>query len=441
MSGGVSVSTTVGNVGGFAITLALVGALISGAQGAVTPNADGIVPLTGQASTTSAGVAAPDYSRAPTGSESTSASGTLTIGLRPTDPVGQAITSAAGFTSASSSNVTANITGQEAAFSPGTVIQGAGTAGSASTTAAGTAAPTVTIPISGLAAAFAAGTLAPDQSAGIDTAIFSGIGSVASLTSTVALAGIASTSGQGTVVTSGDEFIAVSGQATTSAAGTLFCDKQFPISGVQSTSAVGTLGAPGQAALTGVQASVTAGQLFTTGDRSFALSGQSITTAHGITFASSLAFVFGQQLAGGTGIIGDQIKSLSGLAASVGQGSFGFIVEDLALDGWVGPQKLANKKKKIQKDPADVEAENAAQARVRLRDQIAGGMAKPQADIPKPGIKPSENPPADTAKDTSDDEIVKAYLEFAEQESDNVLKAVSQLIEVLNASPLDSEKR
>jgi hypothetical protein len=102
--------------------------------------------------------------------------------------------------------------------------------------------------------------------------------------------------------------------------GNVGIDKSFPLVGQAISVAQQSMGAPGGAALTGVEMSISTGSMFTTNDRDVALTGQAIAVQQGITFASSLGFAIGQQLTIAAQEIGPRVVSLTGLSINVSQG-------------------------------------------------------------------------------------------------------------------------
>jgi hypothetical protein len=320
MSGGQGFTAEAGSLGR-ALTVALAGAAITASAGLVSANNSGVVALIGESTTVAQETIAPSWGQALTGSASTSAAGTITLNLRPTDIVGQAITPSAGTVTASGNGVTVNITGEEITSAQGNVQGGyAFLSGGASTGEQGSYVLSLTLPITGIEATCSAGSIQSTGQDAVDTLLTASQGTP-TLTLEVPISGSAITSAAGTVVVSADAFIALTGEASTSAAGTLEYNKQEPLTGSSITSQQNPVGAPGGASLTGSAVTVSAGDVFTTNDRSFALTGESITAQDGTTFASPVCFVDGQEVVSGLGIIGDQSASLTGVGSAVQAGT------------------------------------------------------------------------------------------------------------------------
>lgn len=324
MAGGQSFTGGQGSVGR-AITIALVGIAIAAAQGTTTANTDGTVALVGQEIAASGNGSAvlqnvwASYERSPTGQEITSTAGTLTLVSTPTGITGQAVTSAAGIATAAGQDLTVNISGSEFDAVQGSVNIGpTQISGQVSTSAAGTAPPNSTIALTGVAATFAQGLVAAGLEAD-DTFIQSSHGNVVQ-SHDVALAGSELVAAAGTVAPTGDIALPLTGEATTSAAGSLGFGYEFPLTGEAITSARGAFGAPGTGVLSGQEVAVQAGDVFLDDDRSYALTGAAITSAAGNAVTSYLAFVIGQELdiqQQGLGpraveLTGEQINSAAG---------------------------------------------------------------------------------------------------------------------------------
>lgn len=302
-----------------AVTIALIGSAIAVSQGAVSANSNGSVALTGTEITSAQQTIAPSWSQALTGSASTPAAGTLTLIINPSTSAGQAITTGSGTVSASGNSVTVNITGSESTFAQGNVQGGfAFLSGAESTSAAGTAVPSLTVAITGSESACAQGSVGPAQDAD-DTLITGGIGNTAPAMS-LALIGAEIATAQGALTVTGDITLALTGEESTSDTGTVSPDPFFDITGLQITSQQETLGAPGTAALTGSEITVTTGVVFTTEDRDVALTGAQMTAVDGITFASSLAFPTGLGIESLAQSIGPRGADLVGESISANQG-------------------------------------------------------------------------------------------------------------------------
>lgn len=199
------------------LTVPLLGQSSVMGQGLITPNADGTVPLVGTAIASAQGSVAAPNSIPLTGSASTSAAGSLGVTLRPTDPVGQVTTSAAGFVSIAANNVTVNISGSEIQSGQGVVDAMPILSTQVTTSASGTVVPVITIPLFGLVGALSQGALGIGQDPD-DTAILSASGT-ATVTQSIPLLGTAITGATGTLSITGDVFQPLTGSASTSAAG------------------------------------------------------------------------------------------------------------------------------------------------------------------------------------------------------------------------------
>lgn len=340
---------------GLAVTVALVGSASTLAQGAATPNADGTVPLTGQASAVSTGVVSPEWPQVLSGVSIASGSGTLTLTIRPTDISVPTIASSAGTVVAEGAGGSVHLSGQEITSSPGDVVGGyqfiTGIASTPAQTAPGI---DLSISISGQAVSCSLGTVSPNQDA-VDSLIESFIGN-ATPSMTVALSGSGLTGSQGAVTITWDSFIALTGAESTGQTGTITHEESFPISGESITSAQYNVGAPGGATLTGSAVSVIAGSVFTDNDRTYAITGQSITAQDGITFASSLAFAIGQQLDSSLQGIGPREATLSGISISVDQGAVSIpVVESVSTvtGGWPVPPRKKRRYEKPKQDEID----------------------------------------------------------------------------------------
>lgn len=311
MAGGQAITASTGSVG-LSVTVALVGIAIAASQGVVSANNEGFVALSGQSVTVSQQTIEPTLSLALTGIGITSSQGTLTLNLRPTDIVGQAITLSQGTVSAVGDGVTVNLSGVEITSAQGFVQGGVqAISGQAITSAQGTPALDLSVPISGLEITSSQGSVGPSQDAD-DVFMTISQGTVSPALS-LALTGQAITSAQGAVGVTGDVTLELTGQAITSASGTLEYNKQEPLTGLQITSEQYPMGAPGGAALTGIEITVSAGEVFTTSDRTAALTGQAITSAQGLMFASALAFVDGLEITVSAQEIGPRTVTISGL--------------------------------------------------------------------------------------------------------------------------------
>ncbi len=294
------------------ISIALVGIALAVSVGSISPNNDGFVPLTGSSVSTAQETIAPSWSQALTGSAGTGSAGTITLDLRPTNIVGQVLTSASGTIIASGDGVTVNISGVEATFFTGDVINGGQqTTSQVVTSTAGTASPVLELPLTGSSVTVEQGLTGPDQAADDVYATFSQ-GTPVSLFE-VALEGAEFTSSVGDVAVTGDVTETLKGAESTAAAGSLEYNKQEPLTGSVATFAQEPIGAPGFASLSGIEVTTTAGNVFTTNDRDYALTGVSMTISEGSTFASPLAFVEGALLLLEIQDIGPREVTLSGV--------------------------------------------------------------------------------------------------------------------------------
>lgn len=312
MAGGQGFTASAGSLGR-TLTIALVGTAVACSQGSVSPNNEGIVPLVGSQTTLAQQTIAPSWEQALTGSESTSAAGTVSPSLVPTQITGQSITGAQGIVTPLGSSVTVNITGEEFTAAAGTLTGGTQfITGSESTSAAGTMTYGLALPITGIESACGQGAVSAAQEAD-DAFIASGIGNVAQ-SAEIPLVGSVATTAQGTLTITSDAESALTGSAITSEAGSLGYGEEFPLSGSEITSAQQSMGAPGGATLTGSVVTVSAGDVFTTNDRSFNLTGQSMTAQDGLAVTSYLAFVTGQELTVSAQEIGPRGAVLAGEA-------------------------------------------------------------------------------------------------------------------------------
>lgn len=378
MAGGQSFTASAGNLGR-AVTIALVGAVISASAGTLTPNTSGDVPLTGQAATFSQTAPTPDYSRALTGSEITASAGTITLNLRPTDITGQAITTAAGVVTAEGSSVTVNISGVEATFGQGEVDGGSQfPTGSVIASAQGTCAVDLSFPLTGQEMTSGSGTISPAQEAD-DTYIQSSQGTAAPASS-IALTGVEMTTAAGDVGVTGDVTLELTGESVTTEAGTIGIDEAFGLSGVSATFAQQNMGAPGGATLTGVEIVSTAGDVFTTNDRTFALTGQEITSAAGTTFASPLAFVTGQELTVSAQEIGPRVVALIGVEISASQGRV--LPPEVVIDTGGGWPTHHKKRKKKRHHDEEMPAEEAVVLAPEI-SQAKESVAKAEINVEK----------------------------------------------------------
>jgi hypothetical protein len=296
------------------LTLALSGAAITAGQGSISPNLDGAVPLVGESVAANIQTIAPNVSKALTGSAVTVFIGDVTLTINPSTTAGQVITPATGTVVAEGAGgVTANLSGVEASFEQGSVASsGTGLSTEAITPAAGTAAPSTTLAITGEAITASQGTVFSGQDAD-DTYILSSLGTVVQSIS-VELEGDEITSAQGSVAVTGDDLQALTGEAATPAAGTVAPVVAVAIAGVSASFAQENMGAPGGASLSGAEIVATAGNVFLDGDRTFALTGQSVSVLDGQAVTSYLAFATGQELTLTQQTIGPYSAALSGVS-------------------------------------------------------------------------------------------------------------------------------
>jgi hypothetical protein len=293
------------------VTVALVGAGITSDLGSVNPNSDGTVALTGASIAASQGTPTLSWEQALSGSEITSADGSLTPSLLMPALTGQALTPGTGTVSASGNSVTVNITGIEFDATLGQISSGETLiTGTESVAGAGTVVPSWEVALTGSEFTSTTGQIAPDQGA-VDVYIASASG-VATANADIALVGSSVTVEQGDAEPSADADIPLTGIEITSAAGTIEIDESFPIVGQSVTAEQSNIGAPGYAALSGAEITVTAGEVFTTDDRSTALTGQSVSVLDGLAVTSYLAFVTGEELTISAQEIGPKGVELSG---------------------------------------------------------------------------------------------------------------------------------
>jgi hypothetical protein len=326
-SNGQEATFSQGSISTAEMTLALLGEAITSAAGIATANSAGNVELLGSAVSMAQQTIAPTLSMAATGEAATSDHGSVSVISMPTQINFSTLTGGTGtLVAVGGGDVTVNITGEEFTAVTGNVDSGGqALTGAATTSAHGTAAPVVTVPLSGEGAALVAGNIAPEQFAD-DTLIESASGTAAPGFS-VALTGEAVTCAQESVEVTGDDSQALTGEAATASAGTAPPVVSVPLTGQQFSGAQYNVGAPGGATLTGAAATFSAGEVFTVNDREFALTGASMTAQDGAMFSSPLAFVAGQELTVGQADIGPINVALTGEAITVGQGALTAPVE------------------------------------------------------------------------------------------------------------------
>lgn len=197
--------------------------------------------------------------------------------------------------------------------------------GSASSSAAGTLAPSHSGDLSGQAATASAGTLAPSHSQ--------------------ALAGSAVTASAGTLIGSKDAVLA--GQAATAAAGTVAPEHAQALSGQAATASAGTITytAGVAAALTGQEATASAGTVAP--EHAQALTGQAATAAAGtITFQSDTAVnvaLGGEAASASAGTLApSHTQALSGEAVSASAGTLSYTSETLLEVALTGQSMAAD---------------------------------------------------------------------------------------------------
>lgn len=301
------------------LTIGLTGQGIVSEHGTVSANNNGIVALTGQAITAEHGIPPVGWGQPLTGQAVSSAQQTPAITIRPTDISLPALTLSQGIVNAVGQGVTVHISGEESTFFTGNVASGGQlVSGIASSALQGTPVVVRTMPLTGEGMVSAIGLVAPSQEAD-DTYIASFSGLLGQQTQ-VQLLGESIFAGEGDFLPNSDKTAALSGAASTAAAGSVGFSESFALTGVQSDSAQHPFGAPGYGALTGAAVSVVAGDLFVTNDREFALTGQAMAASAGATFASPLAFVAGETM----NIVGQEIgprgATLEGLSILSRQG-------------------------------------------------------------------------------------------------------------------------
>lgn len=341
---------------GLAVTIALVGALITSGQGVANPNSDGVVALTGSATTVSSGAVSPEWPQALSGSVVTSANGTLTLTLRPTDISLPALTASAGTVTASGSGASAHLSGEEASFDTGSVGSGYQFISGLSVSGAQTAPSiSVTLPLSGVEFTSSHGVVSPNQDA-VDSLITSEIGNTTP-SMAVSLSGSEIAGSQGTVSITGDAQIALTGSESTGQTGAVVHEESFSLSGQSFSSVQYSVGAPGGASLSGAEIIVTAGVIHTDNDRTYAITGQAITAQDGAAVVSSLAFAIGQQLDSGLQGIGPRTAALSGLVISAAEGAVSIpVVEAVSTvtGGWPLPPRKKRRDEKPIQDEIDL---------------------------------------------------------------------------------------
>lgn len=314
MAGGQSASFAQGSVGK-GITIALVGIAVTVSAGTVNPNIDGSVALTGQSVAIQQGTIGVSVPRALTGAEVTTARGTVGPVITPTMITGQAISIAQGFVSAAGESVTVNLSGLEVTVDQGDFSVGYSLVGQAVTVSSGTAAPGTTIPITGLSVAVSAGTIFPGIEAD-DTFVQTSSGTIGT-SREVAITGVE------VVVSQGDlaNFPVLVGEEIPVTLGTFGLEREVALTGASVTVEQSSFGAPGSVALVGQVVTVGQGDVSLTGDKTVALSGESVSIDLGTTFASSLAFVFGETVFAAAQEIGPRGVELTGVEVVVGQGN------------------------------------------------------------------------------------------------------------------------
>jgi hypothetical protein len=317
---GQTITSAQGSISAVAGAVTLTGAAITGEQGTTTPNSNGTVALTGSASTLAQGSPALDTSKAATGSEATSEDGDLAPNLFPTNINFPTLTLSTGTVEREGGgDVTVHISGNEFTAGSGVVDSGGQPlTGQASTSAAGTATPSVTTAISGESMTADIGSITPEQLAD-DTYIASTAGSTVG-SMTVPLVGSEATAEQGELIVTGDEEMALAGSEVTSATGTLTPSVSAAVTGSEFLGEQNAIGAPGFVALTGSLILVSAGDVFTTNDRDLALTGESMTAQDGSCFASPLAFVTGASMTIEQAQIGERTFALTGSEVTVSAG-------------------------------------------------------------------------------------------------------------------------
>jgi hypothetical protein len=317
---GQSITSAQGSISAVAGAVTQTGSAITGEQGTTTPNSNGTVALTGSASTLAQGSPALDTSKAATGSEATSEDGDLAPNLFPTNINFPTLTLSTGTVEREGGgDVTVHISGNEFTAGSGVVDSGGQPlTGQASTSAAGTATPSVTTAISGESMTADIGSITPEQLAD-DTYIASTAGSTVG-SMTVPLVGSEATAEQGELIVTGDEEMALAGSEVTSATGTLTPSVSAAVTGSEFLGEQNAIGAPGFVALTGSLILVSAGDVFTTNDRDLALTGESMTAQDGSCFASPLAFVTGASMTIEQAQIGERTFALTGSEVTVSAG-------------------------------------------------------------------------------------------------------------------------
>jgi hypothetical protein len=294
------------------VTVALVGAVVTSDAGNVNPNSDGTVALSGAAVTLNQGTVSPEWPQSLSGSEITSAPGSVAPLSSPPTLTGQVGALSTGTVSASGNSVTVHISGIDFEVALGQVTSGETLiTGSESVVGAGTAVPSWEVALTGSELTSTTGQIAPDQGA-VDVYISASAG-VASANADVALVGGSITVEQGDIEPSADADIPITGIEITSAAGTIDIDKSFPITGQAFTAEQNNIGAPGYAALAGAEITSSAGSVFLDGDRSVAITGESVSVLDGLAVTSYLAFVEGLELTASSQEIGPKSVDLSGV--------------------------------------------------------------------------------------------------------------------------------
>jgi len=281
--------------------------------------------LDGEEIAVESGTAVPDRSVALSGSASTSGIGTGIPGITPTTLITQLIQPAAGtlvYTLPGAADVTVNINAGEmeinsfiGSVQPTTALTTQAITSALQSFAAVSNTPTDSL--LGQSVTTAMGSVTAQQDVE-DTYISSNIGSVV-FTMVTALTGVAAATGQGSVATSGDVALALTGEDFDSAIGDLTDSYEFALTGLEmlGEQTDDNFGLPLIIELSGAQALVEAGTVYLDNDRAFPLIGSSTAAVQGTLPVFVNAFVNGEFIATEQETIGPKTVELTGESVSV----------------------------------------------------------------------------------------------------------------------------
>lgn len=316
--------------------IALSGQAIASSGGLVFPNNGGTIPLVGTSATVTTGSVLIPQSQALTGLASTASAGTVGPVLTPTVSAGQVITSAMGSATASgSSPIDVHLSGVEAQWSQGTVSEAHVVFGSSTPVQSGTLLSSRSLELLGQQIGMTINSMGIGQDPN-DTRI-DGQQTAPATSRTVPLAGTAITSAQGSVGLSNNVFQAITGIGLSGSTGIAGVVGSVPLLGSEASALQSNLGAPGGATLVGQAVTMQQGTIFTTQDRAMALTGVSATVAHGGVSPRLAPSLLGSPLASGTGQMGrsggNMQQVLTGQAATTQQTTPAISGQDQLPDG------------------------------------------------------------------------------------------------------------